>query len=73
VKTSGIKQLGEIRPSIWLNNEIIGRWELEKKNKEYKIVYELYKTINSELNNMINTKKKKLEDFVNTKLAPISS
>ncbi|MHA2366071.1 MAG: hypothetical protein ACXAC7_19080 [Candidatus Hodarchaeales archaeon] len=73
MKTSGIKQLGEIRPSIWLNNEIIGRWELEKKNKEYKIVYELYKTINSELNNMINTKKKKLEDFVNTKLAPISS
>jgi hypothetical protein len=68
---------GQIRPSIWLNGEIIGRWELEwadKKKSAMKVKIVGYKkdvSLSIELSNLIEDQKNLLEQFLNDKLVPI--
>ncbi|MFX0087298.1 MAG: DNA glycosylase AlkZ-like family protein [Candidatus Hodarchaeota archaeon] len=69
---TGPNTSGEIRPSIWLNNNIIGRWELDKKDKEYKIVMDIYRKLENSQISLIEEKKRNLEKFINKKLVPIS-
>ncbi len=71
--TKGPNQSGEIRPSIWLNDQIIGRWELEKDKTEYKIVMSLCRDISKSLHCSIMEKKAELEQFINEQLIQISS
>ncbi len=68
---------GQIRPSIWINGEIKGRWELDwvdKKKSEMKadIVY-LDKKISQSTDIMIkiNQLKTEVEIFANEKLIPL--
>ncbi len=71
--TKGIKGMGEIRPSIWVDGRIVGRWEIEPlKKKQYKVVMSLYKNLDSEIEDEIKEKKEELSDFINEKLGPIS-
>ncbi|MDO8055593.1 MAG: crosslink repair DNA glycosylase YcaQ family protein, partial [Candidatus Hermodarchaeota archaeon] len=70
--TSGINQSGEIRPSIWLNGSIVGRWELGGVTDNITISYDLYSQLPSAIRTQIQEQQKRLEAFVNTKLLPIS-
>jgi hypothetical protein len=71
----GMNQSGEIRPSIWLNHQIIGRWELdplEKKSDGFRVVMELYQDVSSTIETIVEKKRTQLEDFINKRLIPIS-
>ncbi len=68
----GMNQSGEIRPSIWLNEQIIGRWELDKSKSGYNVIMSLYQKVNPSLEQVIREKKEELERFINEKLVPIS-
>jgi hypothetical protein len=72
VINTGPNTSGEIRPSIWLNENIIGRWEIDKTDTGYQVVMSVYKDLSTELMTKINEKRDYLEIFINTKLAPIS-
>ena len=73
VKVTGATNAsGEIRPSIWINGEVAGRWELEKNGKEFRINYKLFQKVHAKYDNMISDRARELEDFVNTRLVPIS-
>ena len=69
---SGVNQSGEIRPSIWLNGEIVGRWESGERDKRYFVVYDLYRAIPAKVKPLVEEKRKQLENFVNECLLPIS-
>jgi hypothetical protein len=70
--TIAINVSGEIRPTIWLDGEVVGRWELEKNGKEYRISYRIFQKVHAKYDNMISERARELEDFVNTRLVPIS-
>ncbi len=68
---------GQIRPSIWVNGEIKGRWEIDfvdAKKTEMKVeIVHLEKEISKskELTQIIEEQKKELEHFANEKLIPL--
>jgi len=64
---------GEIRPTVWINGEAVGRWELESHDEKQNVVYKIYREVRPKYGNMISEKASELEDFVNTQLVPISS
>jgi hypothetical protein len=70
--SKGVRTTGEVRPSIWLNGKVVGRWEIDDDGEQKKIVTSLYsshsKTIQAEIEQM----RRNLEDFVNKSLLPIS-
>ncbi|MFW9779425.1 MAG: winged helix DNA-binding domain-containing protein [Candidatus Heimdallarchaeota archaeon] len=70
--STGPNTSGEIRPSIWLNNMIIGRWELEKTAKRSRVVLSVFHEHSSDVISQIKEKKRELESFVNERLMPIS-
>jgi hypothetical protein len=73
VKVTGATNAsGEIRPTIWINGEIAGRWELEKNGMEYRISYRVFREVHAKYGNIISERARELEDFVNTRLVPIS-
>lgn len=65
---------GQIFPTIWLNNTIIGKWEIEYKNKKKTIaeikISELFnkKSLSESDLKKINSQKEQLEIFLNDKL-----
>jgi hypothetical protein len=70
--TGATNASGEIRPSIWINGELVGRWEFEKNGKEFRISYRIFQKVHAKYVNMISDRARELEDFVNTQLVPIS-
>jgi len=68
---------GQIRPSIWINGEIKGRWEIDfvdaKKTAMKVEIVHLEKEISKskELTQLIGEQKKELEHFSNEKLLPL--
>ncbi|MFC1726647.1 winged helix DNA-binding domain-containing protein [candidate division KSB1 bacterium] len=68
---------GQLRPTIWLNGEIIGRWEIQWKDKdkseaEVEIVDINKKNVTSgKVDGLIETRKKELKDFINEKLVAV--
>lgn len=69
---TGVNQSGEIRPSIWLNGRIIGRWEFGERDKRYFVVYDLYEDIPAKFKPVVEEKHLQFEEFVNERLLPIS-
>ncbi len=69
---TGVNQSGEIRPSIWLNGRIVGRWEFGEMDKRYFVVYDIYEEVPRECQQMIEEMHRQLEEFVNERLLPIS-
>ncbi len=70
---------GQIFPSIWLNGEIIGNWELEWVDKaksamkvEITNIYEKLH-LSSKITQLIKRQRRELENFVNEKLVPLTS
>ena len=69
----GVRATGEVRPSIWLNGQVIGRWELDDEGSSKRVVTSLYSKVTKSQQTMIKQVSSELEDFINSSLVPISS
>ena len=66
--------LGQIRPSIWLDGEIVGRWEWEWNDQKTEIRVQnidILPTVSKTKKSLIENKKKSLERFLNDKIVPM--
>jgi hypothetical protein len=77
VYKEGVIFRGQIFPSIWLNGEIIGGWEInwyDKKKTEMKVsvtaIHENNK-LSNKIRDQIESQRKELEQFYNEKIAPL--
>jgi len=70
--SKGIRATGEVRPSIWLNGQVIGRWELDDDKGLMKVVTSLYTKITKSQEDEIELVREHLEEFINSSLLPIS-
>ena len=68
----GVRQTGEVRPTIWLNGVVIGRWELDDVGKQKKVVTSLYSKLAKKDQERVMEVKQILENFVNSSMLPIS-
>lgn len=74
VYESGAINRGQIRPTVWLNGQIVGRWEIKwQDSKKSASRIELVGVhVNSEIEMAaIETQRKRLENFINDKLVPL--
>lgn len=70
--SKGMRATGEVRPSIWLDGRVIGRWEIDDDGNQKKIVLNLYEKVDRTQSERIEEVRVSLEDFVNQSLLPIS-
>jgi hypothetical protein len=70
--SKGIRTTGEVRPSIWFNGEVIGRWEIDDDGNQKKIVTSLYSKNTKTIQARVKQVRRDLEEFVNSSLLPIS-
>jgi hypothetical protein len=70
--SKGIRATGEVRPSIWLNGEVVGRWEIDDDEEQKKVVTSIYRKETRGHQESIEQKRMELENFVNDSLQPIS-
>ncbi len=63
---------GEIRPSIWVDGRIVGRWEIDESGEKVGIAYSLFESLPAETKRTISSERSRLEDFLNMELMPIS-
>jgi hypothetical protein len=68
----GVRATGEVRPSIWLNGQVIGRWELDDEGTSKKVVMSLYAKVSKSQENAIEEARGELEGFITSRLMPIS-
>ena len=68
---------GQLRPTIWLNGEIIGRWEMNWRDKAKSATRVSIEAISSKIKTtkvitrLIEQQRSELENFVNEKLIPL--
>ncbi len=72
----GTTELGQIRPSIWLDGEVIGRWEIERpaKGGQARVVIKgLVKRspCSKDIRTGIEEERKSIEIFLNRKFLPL--
>jgi len=68
----GLRATGEVRPSIWINGDVVGRWEIDDGEEQKKIVISIYRKATRNHQERIEQSRKNLENFVNDSLQPIS-
>jgi len=68
----GLRATGEVRPSIWINGDVVGRWEIDDGEEQKKIVISIYRKVTRNHQESIEQSRKNLENFVNDSLQPIS-
>jgi hypothetical protein len=68
----GIRATGEVRPTIWLDGKVVGRWEIDDAGKQKKIVISIYPKVAKKHLERIEEVRSNLENFINTSLLPIS-
>jgi hypothetical protein len=68
----GVRQAGEVRPTIWVNGGVIGRWEIDDEGKQKRVVTSLYSKPAKKHQERIEEVRVDLEEFVNSSLLPIS-
>ena len=71
--SKGVRATGEVRPSIWLNGRVVGRWEMDDNGGLKKVVISLYTKTTKTQEKKIEQVRKRLEEFINSSLMPISS
>jgi len=69
--SKGLRATGEVRPSIWLNGKVVGRWEIDDEDQK-KIVTSVYRKVSKQQLTHIEQVRRDLEEFVNKRLVPIS-
>jgi hypothetical protein len=70
--TKGVRATGEVRPTIWLDGHVIGRWEIDDADEEKKIVRSLYSKTTKNHDEIVDEVQMQLEEFINDRLLPIS-
>ena len=65
-------QSGEIRPSVWVDGQVVGRWELGEEVRSRYVVMDLWGGISKTARRLVEQKRGRLESFVNERLMPIS-
>ncbi|MGY5872828.1 MAG: winged helix DNA-binding domain-containing protein [Candidatus Thorarchaeota archaeon] len=70
--SKGSRATGEVRPTIWLNGQVVGRWEINDEDTQKKIVTSIYTEIAKKDLGKIEQIRTDLEEFVNHRLLPIS-
>ena len=70
--SKGVRATGEVRPSIWLNGIVVGRWEIDDVEGVKRVVTALYPRVKREQKRIIEGTRVELEDFINNRLIPIS-
>jgi len=79
VYKEGVIFRGQIFPSIWLNGEIIGGWEMnwvDKKKTEMKVSVTAInenKKLSNQIHDQIESQRSDLEKFINEKIMPLMS
>jgi hypothetical protein len=68
----GMNASGELRPSIWYNGMIVGRWEIDKASRGYDVRVGLVEEIPRQARRDLDEKRHDLISFINDRLAPIS-
>jgi len=71
--SKGLRATGEVRPSIWLNGKVVGRWEMDDEEDQKKIVTSVYKKVTKKQLSQIEQVRSELDEFVNRRLVPISN
>ena len=69
--SKGSRATGEVRPSIWLNGQVVGRWEMDDDGSK-KIVTSLYSKATRQQKSAIEQVRGHFEAFINSSLMPIS-
>jgi hypothetical protein len=72
VPSKGVRATGEIRPTIWLDGAVVGRWEIDDSNEEKEVVTSLYSKEAVEHSDQIDEVREELQEFINRRLVPIS-
>jgi predicted transcriptional regulator len=72
IPSKGLRATGEVRPSIWLNGQVVGRWEMDDESGLKKVVMSLYTKVTQAQEKKITNVKNQLEEFINSSLMPIS-
>ena len=70
--SKGLRATGEVRPSIWVNGKVVGRWEMDDDASLKKVVTSLYSKTTKSQEKLIEQIRKQLEEFINASLMPIS-
>jgi len=70
--SKGVRATGEVRPSIWLNGKVVGRWEIDDDGEQKKIVASVYLKHSKVVQDEVEHMRRELEEFVNISLLPIS-
>ncbi|MHA2351519.1 MAG: winged helix DNA-binding domain-containing protein [Candidatus Thorarchaeota archaeon] len=70
--SKGVRATGEVRPSIWLNGRVVGRWELDDEGSSKRVVTSLYSKATKPQEDKIELVRSQLEEFINSYLMPIS-
>ncbi len=68
----GINASGEIRPSIWVDGRIVGRWEIETDNDQVAVKHAVVEKVSKDLKERITQICDELSEFINRRLMPIS-
>jgi len=72
IPSKGVRTIGEVRPSIWLNGHVVGRWEIDDIGDFNKIVTSVYTKTTTKEKSAIEEVREQLEGFINYSLKQIS-
>lgn len=71
--SKGLRATGEVRPSIWVNGRVVGRWEMDDAEAGLKnVVTSLYTKVTKSQEKQVERVRAQLESFINSELVPIS-
>ncbi|MFW9849490.1 MAG: DNA glycosylase AlkZ-like family protein [Candidatus Thorarchaeota archaeon] len=68
----GMNASGEMRPSIWMDGQVVGRWEIDTSNGSVVVSYGLFSKVTSKVKKIVESKRDDLKEFIENQLLPIS-
>ncbi len=68
----GMNASGEMRPSIWVDGKVVGRWEIDQSDGDVAINIGLIQSVPSKERKIIDAKRLELNVFIQNQLVPIS-
>lgn len=68
----GVRATGEVRPTIWLDGRVVGRWEVDDSDVGKEVVTSIYAKRATKESELIEEVRVQLEEFINSRLVPVS-
>ena len=69
---TGMNQSGEIRPSIWVDGKVVGRWEIDLSDGNTVVNIGFVSSVPSRVKKIIEETRENLREFIQFRLVPIS-